>query len=363
MNRYGVKKRGKRWQARPYVRGVGHVYADTWDTEAEAVKAALRAIDEERQLSGRSTVRAFAARWVRDSPRPKATTNATYQAIATRFAEQFGDRSMHRVTAREARAYALEHRSDISALSAMFADARREGLVLRNPFAKLRIPRGRGRRDIVVLTEEELHELADLAPAEHGHDFGAVIRAAILFAGYTGVRPGELRGLDWSDLDLDAGEAHVRRQVQDGRQTTPKSGKARTVVIAPPVAEALRAVPSRHVRCPVTGGLIVFPAKTDRRMTASALAKAWRPVRSAFEGRLDPERLRELHDARASDGPAIDLYDLRHAAATMLVERGVEAWIVAKQLGHRDGGRLVQETYGHPRDEIARERLRAIFEP
>ena len=60
-------------------------------------------------------------------------------------------------------------------------------------------------------------------------------------------------------------------------------------------------------------------------------------------------------------GRPLDLYGLRHACATLLLERGVTPADVAVQLGHSDGGRLVQVLYGHPSEDRARERLKLAF--
>ena len=44
----------------------------------------------------------------------------------------------------------------------------------------------------------------------------------------------------------------------------------------------------------------------------------------------------------------LDVYDLRHFCAHHLyVRMGLPARVVAMQLGHRDGGRLVENLYGH----------------
>jgi integrase len=60
----------------------------------------------------------------------------------------------------------------------------------------------------------------------------------------------------------------------------------------------------------------------------------------------------------ATGGRDADLYELRHACATWLLERGPTPADVAVQLGHTDGGRLVQVLYGHPSEDAARERLK-----
>ena len=61
-------------------------------------------------------------------------------------------------------------------------------------------------------------------------------------------------------------------------------------------------------------------------MTKANLWYLWRPVVTRW---------------KAAGGRDLDLYELRHAAATMLLERGVSAADVAVQLGHTDGGALV----------------------
>jgi integrase len=57
----------------------------------------------------------------------------------------------------------------------------------------------------------------------------------------------------------------------------------------------------------------------------------------------------------------MDFYELRHFCATHLLELGVSHADVAVQLGHTDGGRLVMETYGHPTEAGARERLKRAY--
>jgi hypothetical protein len=48
----------------------------------------------------------------------------------------------------------------------MLGDAMRDGLIEINPFAELRLPGSRGRKDLVALTEAELVALADVALTE-----------------------------------------------------------------------------------------------------------------------------------------------------------------------------------------------------
>jgi hypothetical protein len=51
---------------------------------------------------------------------------------------------------------------------------------------------------------------------------------------------------------------------------------------------------------------------------------------------------------------ALVLYHLRHACASLLLDRGISVWDVSLQLGHSDGGRLVRTLYGHPSEQASR---------
>jgi integrase len=53
----------------------------------------------------------------------------------------------------------------------------------------------------------------------------------------------------------------------------------------------------------------------------------------------------------------IRLHDLRHYAATRLLEMGASHFDVSVHLGHEDGGALVMSRYGHPSKDAARDRL------
>lgn len=364
---YGVKPVGARYQARPYVPGRGKLYAGTWDTHEEATEAAIRKIEEERRLpASKETVASFAKRWIKDFPRPKESTNDRYRADAKRFAEHVGSSvKLHEITVPEARSYARAHPHDLGGLRAMFSDARRDGLVIENPFSELGITRGPGRSEIVAITAEELDMLAEIALQEHGPRFGPRFRAIIIFAAETTLRPGEIFGLDRPDVDIAREMAHIRRQYHKRRIQLPKNGKPRKLPYLPPnaaraISEMPRLVPPPI--CPKTGGEVLFPGKLGQRIAQSALWSYWGPVRATFEASLSPERRAEFRAARNPDKPTMDFYELRHYGATQMVEKGVESWIIAKMMGHEDGGRLVEKTYGHPRDEVARERLRQVFQ-
>jgi len=159
----------------------------------------------------------------------------------------------------------------------------------------------------------------------------------ILFAGYVGLRPGELFALQRADVQGQL--LRIERSLSSHTQTidVPKNGQARTVTIAPAAQDALLDV------TPKPDGLL-FATPRGKMWTQSGHHRYWDLVRT-LAGR-----------------PEFEFYGLRHTAATIFLERGATPWDVAIQLGHTDGGQLVMELYGHPSEHAARARLLRAFD-
>ena len=125
-----------------------------------------------------------------------------------------------------------------SVLRTVIEEAVTVGLIGSNPVAKVRRPKP-PERSAVAFRPDDMRRLVE---ACQGARYGAVV--AVLFG--CGWRVSEALGLAWSDLDLDAGTAHVQRAVVEvrgsGRQLgPPKTSGARGVHHLPPgVVEALR---------------------------------------------------------------------------------------------------------------------------
>ena len=222
----------------------------------------------------------------------------------------------------------------------MWADAARDGVAVANPFTNLRLETPKGRKDVDALTEREIADLANLAVACH-EDYAPEASAIILTLGFVGVRPGELCVVRRSDLDVSTRELTVRFSLDGaGHEKAPKNGRPRIVTVPPAALEAIRRVPA------ALHDDYLFHTRRGKRLSKGTLHYLWRPIAAAW---------------RAGGGRDIDLYDLRHAAATLYLERGLTPADVAVQLGHTDGGRLVQTLYGHPSEDRARDRLRLAF--
>ncbi len=223
-------------------------------------------------------------------------------------------------------------------MRAMWSDALSAGLVATNPFARLGMKQSRGRRDLPSdwLTAADIDRLETTAHDCHGR-YGAVIASMARFGSETGLRPGELFALDRADLD--GGFVDVRRAASSPVREIrpPKNGRSRRVVLSPRAASAAELCPRLHETR-------LFATPTGRQLWAPAFSTLWRPVR------------------HAAGLPEVTLHHLRHYCATRLLEAGLEAWEVAVQLGHTDGGALVMSTYGHPSERRALDRIADVLD-
>lgn len=319
-----IGKRDGKFYARVHLGGGSYKWLGTHKTRREA-KDAERKFQTKQQPAREETCDSFASRWLENYPRPAPGTARAYASAAGRFGREFKGVRLSDMDRLRAREWALDAPASVVAVvRAMFTDALNDGLVLTNPFAALRLSRSRGRKDIVALTEQELSRLAAKAPHE---EFGSLI----LVAGYTGMRAGELCALEWGDID--GTTIRVSRALdRTGHTGPPKNGQSRTIVCPPRAREALSNV-SRSL-----GDNLVFHSPSGKQLSVGTINYFMRSM-----------------------GRPIQFHELRHACATILLERGVGHADVALQLGHTDGGRLVMELYGHPSEDAARARLRGAW--
>jgi len=75
----------------------------------------------------------------------------------------------------------------------------------------------------------------------HLKDEGLMLaRAAVALIAYTGIRPGEVRGLQWQDWDRAAEQIHVQRSVWHTHETAPKTQQSvRFVTVSPELRSIL----------------------------------------------------------------------------------------------------------------------------
>jgi tyrosine recombinase XerC len=193
-----------------------------------------------------------------------------------------------------------------AAVRGFTAYLRRRGLIAQDPGLLLGTPKRRQELPR-VLAQDEAARLLDEMNAEGS--LGLRDRAVLEILYGTGVRVGELCGLDIDDLDTD------RRTIR----VLGKGAKERTVPIGDPAARAVETW--LRVGRPVLA--------TGRSGPALFLG--------ARGGRLQPTSARRIVHTRIAevgDVPDLGPHGLRHSAATHLLEGGADLRSVQEILGH-----------------------------
>lgn len=119
-----------------------------------------------------------------------------------------------------------------------------------------------GRRESRTLTLEELRKYVDTAKKITPTRYAEIITLA-----YTGMRYGELYGLDWDHIDYEEGTITVTQSFSEGRLGPTKTGVERVAPMVPAVAEAIQEHRQRLVKMENLGLFegIVFPSDVGKR--------------------------------------------------------------------------------------------------
>ena len=246
----------------------------------------------------------------------------------------FGGRPLESITVEEIETWraslsGLSNRSKnklLIQLHGIFRRAQRMYGLDANPLARVEKHPLRSSGDIQVLAPEEVWALVRAAVSE-------LDGAIFLTAAFTGLRMGELLALRWRDVDFSGSVIRVRSSWAGGQLTTPKSGKVRSVPMAPDVATALARLAGREHW---TGDDdLVFASDTGDHLSDSAL-------RVRYKAALRRANLRELR-----------FHDLRHTFGTRMIAkadvRRVQEW-----MAHSDIQTTMKYLHYAPRPEDAR---------
>lgn len=207
-------------------------------------------------------------------------------------------------------------------ISDILNDAVKWGYLASNPCSRISCPKG-APAEIAYLNDDQARKLVELLEAAP-----AIYRNPIRLLLLTGMRRGELLGLEWKDIDWDNKCIHIRRSShylpEKGIYTdTPKNESSnRIIIISSQVVSVLQAQMAWQKSQALDGN--------------SNWTNCGRIVVSEDGSPMHPDRLTRWfsHFIAGTDLPPIHLHSLRHTYATLCIAKGVPITEVAEQLGH-----------------------------
>ncbi len=217
-------------------------------------------------------------------------------------------------------------------LHAALEDAVKGGTIGRNPAHGATVPRA-SHKEMKMLNDQQV---GSFLMAAANSKYKTLYHLAVT----TGMRFSELRGLCWSDLDWIKGTIKVSRQIQDitGRGSfagAPKSfAGTRTILLGETTLNELREQQrrvdedKRKVGVDWKDNDLIFPSIIGTPFVAMSLHRDFKRV------------------LQSANLPNIRFHDLRHTAASLMLNHGVPALIVSKILGHSNPS-ITLSIYAH----------------
>ncbi|MEY9131864.1 integrase [Bradyrhizobium diazoefficiens] len=319
------------------------------------------------------TVADAAALWLKrcnEKGLERTTTRSYEEHVDLHIKPFIGTRKLVEMTAPAINAYADLLREKgrsaemvrrvVRSLGGIFREAQRRGLCSIDPTAgiDLDLPDRDDPRPVIP-TKPELQAIIANANGRW--------RPLVLVAIFCGLRGSELRGLRWPDVDFDTREIHVRQRADAfhniGRLKS-RSGY-RSIPMPPIVVNALKewklACPKRDTGKKNDSGErlmaleLVFPTgKGKCESHSNVVQRGFGPIQVAAgitETRVVLDAAgNSLLDATGAPkevaGPKYGLHALRHAAASLWIEQGLNPKRIQALMGHATI-QMTFDTYGH----------------
>jgi integrase len=296
------------------------------------------------------TVQMLVEQWIERGTNLKPATIYGYRATTRNYINpELGDHPVSSLTR-----YRVQHwidnlrrqglapntiQSAVTLLSAVLIAAVDLRILPDNPVKGVRRPTAL-RPPVIVWTREHVQRILATTQSS-GCMWASLYRLALT----SGMRPGELRALQWRDLN--DGKITVRRTMSvdnEGKQAvggTTKTGSNRTIVLPRATLAALELWRQDQRITELPGW--IFTLDHGRPISRSY----WNKNHHVF-----------CAEARV---PYISLHKMRHTAATLMLELGQHPRVVQEILGHRDIS-TTMNTYSMVSEQMQRQTMDAMDE-
>jgi integrase len=218
-------------------------------------------------------------------------------------------------------------------------NAKQESYILINPCEQVELPKI-SKKKVTALSIVQQKKLEVIA-------FQEKKCSPVILALYSGMRIGEISGLQWNDIDFKENLIRVRRTVS--RITDENSSKSKTKIHigSPKTSYSIRDIPFSH-------NLRDYLLKKK----AEALSEY---VIEGDKGLTEPRTITNRFKKNIADAdlPGINFHILRHTFATRCIENGVDIASLSKILGHQSI-KMTLDTYTDSLLETQRTAMQTI---
>lgn len=358
-----------RWVARTSFAGRQAYYGRSRLEVSQKLTAALkRQQDGLPEVAHRLTVGAYLSRWIEGVPSSvRASTYRGYEHMVRKhIIPRVGKILLSKLNPSDLTTmYAQMLAAGLAPRTAGHAhrilgralrEAEAAGIIARNVCRLVRPPRA-PHTEMQTLSADQARTLIHAADRDRLHTLYVLALAS-------GARQGELLALRWSDVDLQLGTIRITRTlvrgVRPGVRSTDGVPRTEWVFTEPKTASSRRTIPVGRAALDALGGHRKLQAEDRLRA-----GPAWHDGNLVFSSMvgtpLDASNVRVLYRAmlKRAGLPLIRFHDLRHTAATLLLEAGVHPRAVADRLGHATPS-LVMNTYGHVTERMQRDATAAM---
>lgn len=236
-------------------------------------------------------------------------------------------------------------------LKSIFSKAVEWKVLVEDPMTGVKKPKEDDIKEMEIYDEKEIKQLFTALETE-----SLQLRTYVTLAVTTGMRRGEIAGLEWNKVDTITGHLVISQSVpklSDGLPVikAPKNNKTRRIALSETVLSELRSL--RAERESELAELLDKPVGSEDFFTLLQSTELWADGNHSFifchpDGKpYDPQTFTDwwIDFHRRHKLKPIRLHDLRHTSVSWMIYKKVHSEAIAKRVGHSNIKML--EIYGH----------------